>query len=255
MGTPQKTYNHGVVVGVKVYKRDVVVVREGGNAGHTAVPRGAITEFSYASRQRLAFVAANTNVRFRTMITLTYPKQFPNDGQKVKKDLRKFLTWLRRDTGGCSVLWFLEFQQRGAPHIHILADYIIPKDKPGRQGLRFRVSSAWYRFVDSKDPKHLAAGTRTERIRKVDGAARYAVKYALKMRQKRVPKEYQNVGRFWGCTRDVPPKEPETIRATEDDVRGVLDGWRYGPRPERAVYRVLYGCADRFTDGGCSDVD
>lgn len=254
MPTPQHRAL-GDVLGVQVYKKDVVVHRAA--IAHKTVPtvRGEITEFSLQSRRRLAFVACNTSVTFRTMITLTYPAEFPKDGRQVKKNLHAFLTWLQRDTNKCSILWFLEFQARGAPHVHILTDYPIPLDPDGRRGFRFRVSATWYRVCGKLDPKHLAAGTRTERIRKKDGGPRYCCKYAAKMHQKTVPPEYRNVGRFWGCSRDVPPTEPELIRCTEDDIRGVLDGWQYKPGEDRPVYRVLFGCASLFRDCRATEID
>lgn len=203
--------------------------------------------FSRKSRERLRFVAQNTSVRFRNMITLTYPREYPKDGKLVKWHLNAFLTWLRKDTKGCSYLWFLEFQARGAPHVHILFDTPFPRaNADGLKAFRFRVSAAWYAIVGSKDTRHLSAGTRVERLRKPDGAARYATKYAMKMRQKCVPPEYRNVGRFWGASRDVKPEPEGFTRATEDDIREELAEWPWGPREDRPLYRTLYGQADRF---------
>lgn len=238
----------GSVVGIKIFNRDVVVVRKGKGPDVSPSPRDEISYFSYASRQRLAFVAANTDVAFRTMITLTYPKVFPTSGKLVKRQLHAFLQWLRRNCDNPLYLWFLEFQQRGAPHIHILIDWSLPTRKLWLGQFRVRVANAWYRLVESGDPLHRRAGTRTERIRLVDGAARYAVKYAFKMRQKRVPKEYRDVGRFWGCSRKVVPEQRAVFRCTEDDIRGVLEGWKYAPSDERMLYKVLYGVADRFLE-------
>lgn len=257
------------VKGVKVYVRDVIVVREAGLTGSQPGPRGIITELSFESRQRLAFVACNTSVVFHTMLTLTYPCAFPNDGLKVKRNLHAFLQWLRRDIGwSYEYLWFLEFQDRGAPHIHLLIDYAMPppwvsvelaihgqKQTVTRRNpdavlwikaWRFRIASAWYRIVGSRDPKHLVAGTRVEAVRKPDGAKRYAVKYAMKTHQKRVPVAYQNVGRFWGHSKAVRPKPIAVARCTEDDVRGRLEGWRYAPPASRTLYKYLYGQADAF---------
>ena len=201
---------------------------------------------SRKSRKRLAFVANNTQVVFKTMVTLTYPKEFPTDGKQVKQHLNTFLVWCRRRFDRPSYIWFLEFQKRGAPHIHLLFDYPLPDNKAGRCLLFGEVSQKWYEIVGSKDPFHLAAGTRCERIRKPDGAARYCLKYAYKTEQKWVPRDFQNIGRFWGCSRDVTPKEPRTIPMDEGSVRGVLEDWEYCPDENTLVYQTLYGCADRF---------
>lgn len=242
-------YPLGRVVGVGVYRADVVVIRESYGAPPPRGDRQEISQFSSRARQRLRFVAMNTDVVFRTMITLTYPSEYPSDGRTVKTHFHAFLTWLARDIGvRPDYLWFLEFQARGAPHYHILIDWKLPMHLPERSSFRFRVSSAWYRIVGSKDVRHLQAGTRVETIRKPDGARRYAVKYAMKMKQKHVPSEYRNVGRFWGCSKRVVPKVGRTIRATDDDIRGRLEGWAYAPAQARPLFTVLYGCAERFLD-------
>lgn len=241
------------VVGVKVYRNDAVVLRAKGYTRNGGAMRREVTTFSKASRMRLAFVACNTSVVFRTMITLTYPRVYPSDGELVKKHLNIFLKRLGRkgfflgwEAIKLAYLWFLEFQLRGAPHIHLLVSRATPAGLDERRELYKAVAEAWYAIVDSGDARHLAAGTRVERIRKVDGAARYAVKYAFKMKQKLVPAAYRNIGRFWGHSWDVAPHPVQTVRCLEDDVRGALLDWPYAPDPARPLFKVLYGCAERF---------
>lgn len=243
----------GTVTGVTLYKCDVVVRRTGGRRNHDPPPRGDVVHFSYKARQRLAFVAANTPVRFLTMITLTYPSEYSNDGLAVKRHFREFLQFCRRDLGTPFYLWFLEFQRRGAPHLHLLLDWPLPRSRQAVQAVRFRVASTWYRIVGSGDEKHLAAGTRTERLRSSEGGARYAVKYACKMRQKVVPVQYQNVGRFWGCSRAVIPRPEAIVRCTEDDIRAQLEDWPYAPKDDQDLYTVLYGVAGRFREKDSTD--
>lgn len=240
--------NIGPVVGIKLYRQDTVVVRDGTAPPPHIPERGEIMQFSKKSRQRLAFVATNTDVTFRTMITLTYPKDYPSDGKAVKAHLNAFLTWLRRESIDRSYLWFLEWQQRGAPHFHILWASAMPTRMEDRKALRFRVAATWYRLVDSGDEKHLAAGTRAARIRKERGARNYCVKYAFKMKQKTVPEGYRNVGRMWGASRDVQPVCRTEVKCTEDDVRSILEGWDYEPDEERTLYTVLYETAPLFTE-------
>jgi hypothetical protein len=238
----------GPVTGVKVYKNDVVVTRAGNGPPIVDTPRGEIVDFSRKARQRLAFIAANTDVVFPVMFTLTYPDAFPSDGRKVKSDLAAFLAQLKRDEGAFSYLWCLEFQARGAPHIHLWTSFGWPRTRQHQKALRFRTSANWYRIVGSKDPNHLAAGTRVERVRKINGAARYAVKEMAKMYQKIVPREYRNVGRFYGYSRDVVPVMRCEMQCTEDDIRATLDGWRYAPKDDRMVWKVLYGVSGRFLE-------
>jgi len=238
------THYYGQIVGIEIYENDVVVKRQALNRNPPPTTRGAVTEFSKASRKRLAFVASNTTVQLRTMVTLTYPADFPSDGTTVKDHLRQFLTWLQKETGGCEYLWFLEFQKRGAPHFHILTDWPLPTTRSNKVLWYAKIAQAWYEIVGSGDYNHRMAGTRTETLRSKDGGRHYAVKYAQKMRQKHVPEEYQNVGRFWGHTRAVKPEPKASYRCTEDDVRGMLEGWKYEPPEKLPVWRVLYNQAD-----------
>lgn len=242
-------FDPGPVIGVRIYRRDVVVVRRGvlhrGNNG-IAPKRGNVTMLSKKSRQRLAFVANNTRIVFRSMITLTYPNEYPTDGKTVKTHLQTFLKWCRRRFVSPSYLWFLEFQRRGAPHIHILLDYPMPQEETQRYVLFKNVSQQWYNTVKSGDLKHLKAGTRCERIRKPDGAARYCLKYAYKTKQKCVPVGFRDVGRFWGCSRDVPPTLARVWPIDELSVRSVLSDWEFCPSEDTLVYQTLFGCAERF---------
>ena len=201
---------------------------------------------SKKSRQRLAFIANNTRIVFRTMVTLTYPGQFSSDGKEIKKHLNAFLVWCRRRFESPSYLWFLEFQRRGAPHIHLLIDTSLPQLTDERTAVYREVSERWYAIVGSRDIRHRNAGTRCERVRKKDGAARYCLKYAYKTRQKCVPEAYRNVGRFWGCSRDVTPAESRIWPMDEPTVRAVLSDWEFCPNEDTLVYQTLYGCADKF---------
>ena len=241
--TEPKPVEPGHIKRALVYRRDVVLVREGYNPNPDKSPRGEIKEFTLSARKRLAFVAANTDTQFVTMITLTYPKEYPSDGQVVKSHLNAFLTFLRRETHKCNYLWFLEFQRRGAPHVHILIDYPYVRSKEQMHTLRETVRLTWYRIVASGDEKHLLAGTRVEWLRSRDGGARYAVKYAMKMYQKVVPKGYRNVGRFWGCSRTVIPRVYADIVVSERGVWEGLQDWKYRPPRPDQLYRVCYGAS------------
>lgn len=227
------------VVGVDLYREDAVVLRGPGAARKTEWYRAEVKEFSKASRRRLAFIASNTDVRFTSMLTLTYPKTFPNDGKDVKKNLNALLVALKRKVDGVKYLWFLEFQKRGAPHIHLLLRGVRVSS-----GMQQWMSQTWYRICKTGDILHLRAGTRLELIRKENGARNYATKYAWKTQQKVVPKAYRNVGRFWGASRCVTPILRSHHRCTNDDLVGALDvtGWDW-QQGDTIRYKVLFGAA------------
>jgi hypothetical protein len=221
-----------------VFKSDIVVKRMPDEAREfTPGLRSEVAEFSFSSRRKLAFVAANTDVVFRTMITLTYPREFETDGSVVKRHLRAFLQYMRRVDVDADYLWFLEFQRRGAPHIHLLSSVM------SRSVKKTDVSRRWYKIVSSGDRRHLRAGTRVEAIRKPGGGARYAVKYALKMYQKVVPVGYRDVGRFWGHSRGVRPSVRAIYRVRNDEqLRLYLLRW-LEVAGKGLDYSVLFGAA------------
>lgn len=225
------------VTSIDVYSNDVRVKRTGDGGPGSCGRRSEITCFSRAARDRLAFVAANTSVIFTTMITLTYPRDYPDDGRICKGHLTEFLQWIRRKWDDPDYLWFLEFQKRGAPHYHIL----VARDR--RPGDIEAVAETWYKIVGSGNPDHLAAGTQTAIVRKANGAKRYAVKYCYKMRQKKVPDGFTWPGRFYGYSRNVKPKPLARVEIDERSLRAILDGWKWAPAVDQTMYPVLFGAA------------
>lgn len=240
MPSSTKSFNKGSVVGIEIYANDVIVRRQGRAGGQVdRKPRGEINMFSDNARKRLAFVASNTQVDFVSMITLTYPDDYPADGKMVKRHLYRFLAWLRAQSEGINYLWWLEFQKRGAPHFHILID---------RQPIQFgstwpvfqvSVARTWNDIVDG-GYDHLRVGTRSERLRSPEGGRHYCVKYAQKMSQKAVPALYRNVGRFYGYTRPVKPKAIMSVATSWQSLRNLLGDWSYLPDKEDDLYKVLY---------------
>lgn len=166
----------------------------GGIAG-----RGEIKGFSPSSASRMRRYLRTCEANYEVMVTLTYPFTYPVDGRTCKEQLRRFLQELGRYAIGktiqgqpFSAFWFIEFQERGAPHFHIFTNCKFPKEWIARR---------WYGIVGSDDARHLVAGTRIEAIRAGrHGARAYAGKYAAKQQQKEVPHGFALVGRFWGVS-------------------------------------------------------
>lgn len=229
---------------VEIYKHDVVVHRVG--RGNPNKPkRGECKEWSDKSRKNLAFVASNTDIEFMYMITLTYPANFPTDGDVCKRHLNSFLNWIRDRAKACNqsnpeYLWFFEFQRRGAPHFHILLDCHVEQLTTKK-----KVSQKWYKIVRSGDERHLKAGTRVEVLRSSDGGKRYAVKYAMKMQQKTVPDGFRNSGRFWGNSKGVAPEPLGWVRVDgNEELAELIDGWAYEKALERIPLSTLYNASE-----------
>ena len=148
-------------------------------------------------------------------VGLTYPNEFPNDGIAVKNNLHKLR--MRLAYRGYKSIWILEFQERGAPHFHMLIDKEIELKK---------LLAMWYAIVGSGDIKHLRHGAHVKKIRTKEGMRHYFASYLSKQDQKTVPVEYHNVGRFWGyslslmeCTVKKFYGNPEDIQQLKRELR------------------------------------
>lgn len=196
--------------------------------------RARINRLSDGSRDRLLWAVRNEQAPLRVLFTVTYPAEFPNDGRLVKAHWAALRHRLRRRDHEQVGYWCLEWQKRGAAHLHAVCSSEVPKAW---------LAEAWYNVVGSGDPRHLQAGTRVERIRGEDGAARYMAKYAAKREQKTVPPGYREVGRLWGRWGPRGDKEEVTGEAAEQ-VAAVLreeadrrvGAGEYAPRTEHSFY-------------------
>jgi len=188
---------------------------------------GFITKWSRKSRSAMCRTFAELDYsplvesgRVPAMVTLTYPGDWEAvapDGASVKRHMVLWRKRFQREYGEqARYIWKLEFQRRGAPHIHL---WMAPPTSPGRSGLTFSVwlSETWAQVVDHPDAvqkvRHRLAGTGIDvrnGLRACD-PKRLAI-YFTKHSSPNVNgnKEYQHVvpelwrqpghgpGRFWG---------------------------------------------------------
>jgi hypothetical protein len=160
--------------------------------------------------------------RVPAMVTLTYPGDWEvvaPDGDTVKRQVRRLLWRYRRAWGEpLAGAWKLEFQRRGAPHLHIFM--VPPHGRAGGRGagaglaFKYWLSVNWADIVDHPDPveyqNHLVAGTGVDyaEAHKCSDPKRLAVyfgkhgQYRDKEYQHNVPEAWQapgkGPGRFWG---------------------------------------------------------
>ncbi|MBP2450142.1 hypothetical protein JOF57_000027 [Mycolicibacterium lutetiense] len=188
---------------------------------------GVITEWSRKSRSSMCRTFAELDYsplvesgRVPAMVTLTYPGHWEvvaPDGASVKRHMVLWRKRFQREYGELArYIWKLEFQRRGAPHIHL---WMTPPLSPGRSGLSFAhwLSNTWAQIVDHPDPeqkaRHRLAGTAID-VRtglKACDPKRLAI-YFTKHSSPNLhgDKEYQHIvpelwrrpgrgpGRFWG---------------------------------------------------------
>jgi len=255
-------YSHGLVINRCFKGETYSVVRR--------LKRGRVTRISRRSLNRMAFLVANCEVKFYSLATLTYGANYPLNGRIVKMHINKFVTYMRRSFGEFEYFWFLEFQQRGAPHFH----FVSTLPGPSRSG-RELLAVIWagitelgnwpYTGISSPYGESRAVQglfTRDsvfrqhrrvqvwEALRSQDGAARYAVKYALKSYQKSIPTDYRDLGRSWAASRGVRLPEGDLVPATEEEVREVL--YQFGRNMEgfQVLPKIVF-CKNSLTSTKC----
>nr|WP_241566677.1 hypothetical protein [Mycolicibacterium elephantis] len=201
--------------------------RRSHTAGDPDSAGGVITEWSRKSRSAMCRTFAELDYtplvesgRVPAMITLTYPGDWEvvaPDGASVKRHMVLWRKRFQREYGETArYIWKLEFQRRGAPHIHL---WMAPPTSLGRSGRSFSqwLSETWTHVVDHPDPKqkarHRIAGTAID-VRnglKACDPKRLAI-YFTKHSSPNLhgDKEYQHIvpeswrqpgrgpGRFWG---------------------------------------------------------
>ncbi len=158
--------------------------------------RSKIIKFSWRSARRLRHLVRNSEDIWKAFITLTYPEEYPCNGRVTKRHLNAFLQFLR--SRGVKCVWVLEFQSRGAPHYHVIVSEFIPKEE---------IAERWYRIVGSGDERHLRAGTGISTIRSKGELYGYLSSYIKKLDQKIPPEGFEDVGRFWGSSRNLLIKD------------------------------------------------
>lgn len=268
---PEALAAHAAMLGdypverVDIYRRDCVTKRVRVVPSKPAPIREKgtkIKEFSDRAMRRCIFWAKNCDADFLSMITLTYPSDFPCDGRRVKRHLNAF----REDylqTYQSRGLWWLEFQRRGAPHFHILCEEDLSSHGPlVTRKRRFKVNKGaveyqtnvecsdwlawrWYEIVGSGDLNHKKAGTAWEVITAEEGAWVYAAAHAGKRKQKIVPEGYTDVGGFWGKIGDLKVEKIGSCKVTTADVFAA-----YGPgalSSEGKVKKYLYDGSTKFS--------
>ena len=183
----------------------------------------SIFEFSDESRARLMAVCRNEGYRVASQFCLTYHDSFPQDGRCVKFHLNHFTTLLKQRlsllTSSFYFLWCLEFQERGAPHIHFYSSLPCAEKNrcfwrgigpaPLDETLQPLIANTWLQvsglFWDleahrfHKHLKNFFAWNMTS-------GSYLAKQYIAKSVQKYVPKAFKNVGRFWGNSRNMKPE-------------------------------------------------
>lgn len=211
------------------------------------VSRGVVSEFSRQSRKRMmqyfASIDEESVSRDTTFVTLTYHNEWGDDAHDWHADLNVFLQWLMRRYPRCGVVWRLEFQERGAPHWHLLivgARHIPWQD----------ITEEWRSIAHQNSVYRGQYATKVEGIKSWRQACFYLGKYVAKVND--CPMRV-TTGRCWGVRR------PEMIPTSLKVELLPIASWRvvYSamlammPEPVRAIYtrypaRGIWSMLSRF---------
>jgi len=194
---------------IQVY-RDMLTISTAGVVEHKGGgARGEIKVFSPESRLRLFKLLHQIKFNSVTFVTLTYPDEFPDWKEKYKYDLKRFRALTETRWGKIPAIWRLEFQERGAPHFHIM--YF---DAPFIPVQEWNV--IWAVISDRKNkktPRGNALDLKfTKDAKEQKLIAYYLSKYIAKIDTNNLPGGVKP-GRFWGRW-NIEDPEPIELELT-----------------------------------------
>jgi hypothetical protein len=179
---------------LRVWKDMMSVSLPGDKEASGGGKRGDIQVFSKDARYRLFRLLHQLEFRRVTFITLTYPADFPTIGKIHKAHLKEFRRRFEIEYGKIRAVWRLEFQERGAPHYHImfLDCPFIPVAW---------LCKMWHAVIRSDDDAHLKNGVDLKLITENSQQrliACYVGKYISKIDERTIKDDGNKQGRYWG---------------------------------------------------------
>jgi hypothetical protein len=163
----------GAVVSVRLAKSGVPSKVKGGGL------RGAVVGFSKASRRRLLHLMNRMDTRgIRTsFLTLTFASA-KTTAKAAKAALKRFTERVKYKYGASvSWIWRLEFQERGAPHFHLITF-----------GLPF-IKQAQLQTIWTQCTKEELSIVHIQRVKNSKHLISYVAKYIAKLADKPAPTE------------------------------------------------------------------
>ncbi len=171
--------------------RRILAGRVSASQGKLQSKRGPITKFSRKAGKRLRerVLRVNRDEPFLHVV-LTYGAIYPHRVDQAKKHLSRLWRLLHARFAEVGAIWAMQFQQRGAPHFHLVVWGV------SARALRSWIKEAWHSvatddwsFVDS-------CGARVEQGRSLKAIANYlSSPYGV---PESYLKEGLEVGRLWG---------------------------------------------------------
>ena len=228
-----------------------------GQVRRAKVARGCITKWSTRSAAGISRYMQECTAVYTLFGTLTVGSNPNGDMHAFKNAVDRMLVWVMRQIGhqdGASVLWWLEFQSRGAPHLHLLYTHWIPWRSSAKAWARICLRAGLCSQEEYSRPKNRDFASTSTYFRRLRGNHRkiikYVRKYAGKSEQKQAPDGVEWVGRWWGV-RGLRSRGSCQISINLSRV-----GWRaYGAVLEELEKAVMRGELRRFAwSEGCGAV-
>lgn len=160
---------------------------------HRDTKRGMIRGFSHGSRTRLLdrlnSVERSTLPNHGKFVLLTYGDEFGSDWRRWKQDIRDMHDAMRRKYGPFRAVWRMEFQERGAPHFHLMVWIDVKLDFDFMR-------EAWSRIATEGYANHGLLYVGLQAMRSWGGCVWYCAKYISKLAP--ADAERHESGRHWG---------------------------------------------------------
>lgn len=172
-----------------------------------------IGKFSKHSRLRMMKVLSKLNLNSYAgvfHVTLTYRNEFPKSLTEVKYQFKKFTQLLKYRNLEFSFVSRIEFQKRGAPHLHVIFLFKqFPKFR-NIESARIYFTEYWLRSIESDSLAQLLHAVKVTSTKEPKQFFYYVSKYSAKEDE---VNSYGFKGRRWSCSSnlDISPLEEYDI--------------------------------------------
>jgi len=185
------------------------------NPGNCKNIERKIKTFSENSRRNLSKHLCK--IRFdsyneRWFVTLTFHNEIPNSQSTMKKIIDKFNKRLHRVNFFLDYVWKLEYQKRGAPHLHYLLLFPKRLSYKSRTQLASIIQRAWIECVGDNDELFKRLSVNIRQVGNNNKTVNYLMKYIDKLDDET---HEHNLGRFWAISKGLIQNPLRVINCDE----------------------------------------
>ena len=200
--------------------------------------RNEITRFTKKSRKRLFNNILKLEKRIGYFfVTLTYPSEYSKDCKVWHHQLDRLYCSLRYHYPKMGFLWKLEFQQRGAPHFHLL---LFEPSNPPEKELYSLINRFWYNIVAQKSKAFRYYGTDVKAVKDIKTSGFYLAMYQTK--DSYIPLDLK-IGRIWGIkgAKNMPNKEQSSKmidNTTYKILKRIVRKWMFKQKTPKDIANI-----------------